>query len=73
MDKSQNEEHWIKSAEVKQALKLDACDLMHIRLDRKLRFKKQGNAFLYAAEDVERLRNKEQRPLAQNDSSPSDP
>jgi hypothetical protein len=46
-------ESWMKSVEVKHALNIGDCDLMHIRLDGKLRFKKQSNTFLYAAEDVE--------------------
>jgi hypothetical protein len=54
-DKIQNSE-WLKSKEVMKTLKIRACDVMHLREAGKLKFNKQGNAFLYSAESV--LKNK---------------
>jgi hypothetical protein len=39
-----------------KTLKIRACDVMHMRESGKLKFTKQGNAFLYSAESV--LNNK---------------
>jgi len=47
---------WLKSKEVMKVLKMPACDLMHLREAGKLKFIKQGNAFLYDAKSV--LQNK---------------
>jgi hypothetical protein len=54
-NKIQNSE-WLKSKEVMKTLKIRACDVMHLRETGKLKYSKQGNAFLYAAECV--LKNK---------------
>jgi hypothetical protein len=43
---------WLKSKEVMKALKIRACDLMHLRESGKLEFTKRGNAFLYSAKSV---------------------
>ena len=43
---------WLKSKEVMKTLKIRACDVMHMREAGKLKFTKQGNAFLYSAESV---------------------
>lgn len=45
---------WLRSAEVRKALNIATCDLMHIRLEGKLRFQKKGNAFFYSKQDLER-------------------
>jgi hypothetical protein len=37
----------LTSKEVQKLLKISGCDLMHLRVSGKLKFKKQGNAFLY--------------------------
>jgi hypothetical protein len=50
-NKIQNSE-WLKSKEVMKTLKIRACDVMHMREAGKLKFTKQGNAFLYSAESV---------------------
>lgn len=47
---------WLKSKEVMKTLKVRACDVMHLREAGKLKFTKQGNAFLYEVESV--LKNK---------------
>lgn len=46
------ENQWIKSKELMKILKINACDVMHLREAGKLKFIKKGNAFLYAAESV---------------------
>ena len=38
---------------------LSPCHLMHLRDGGQLRFRKKGNAFLYAAEDVDRVRQEQ--------------
>jgi hypothetical protein len=43
---------WLKSREVMKTLKIRACDLMHLREAGKLKFTKQGNAFLYSSQSV---------------------
>jgi len=43
---------WINSKEVMKTLKIRACDVMHLREAGKLKFTKQGNAFLYSVESV---------------------
>jgi hypothetical protein len=51
-----NYSEWLKSKEVMKTLKIRACDVMHLREAGKLKFTKQGNAFLYSTESV--LKNK---------------
>ena len=46
----------LKSKEVQKELKIQACDLMHLRVVGKIRYEKKGNAFLYSKEDVEKLK-----------------
>jgi hypothetical protein len=46
---------WLKSGEVQKELRIDSCELMHLREAGQLKFQKKGNAFLYAKEHVERL------------------
>lgn len=45
----------LKSKEVQKTLKVQACEIMHLREDGKLRYEKKGNAYLYFEEDVEKL------------------
>jgi hypothetical protein len=52
MKKETHTSEWLKSKEVMKTLKIRACDVMHLRESGKLKFTKQGNAFLYAAESV---------------------
>ena len=47
---------WLNSKEVLKTLKIRACDVMHLREAGKLKFIKQGNAFLYNAESVIKLK-----------------
>ena len=47
---------WLTSQEARKRLRIASCELMHLRDAGQLRFKKQGNAFLYASKDVERQR-----------------
>jgi hypothetical protein len=38
---------WLTSKEIKSLLKISDCKLMHLRLEGKIEFKKEGRAFLY--------------------------
>ena len=52
---SKSVEHWLASREARGRLHVSACHLMHLRLEGRVQHRKQGNAFLYSAEDIERL------------------
>lgn len=45
----------MSSKEAKAALKVQDCDLMHIRTSGKLNFVKNGNAFMYSKESIEKF------------------
>lgn len=51
------EDRWLKSAEVRQLLKISACDLAHLRQEGKIRFVKERNAYLYSTTDCQALAN----------------
>jgi len=51
------EEEYLTSKEAKALLKVQDCNLAHIRNARKLEFVKKGNAFLYLKESVLALKN----------------
>ena len=38
---------WFTSKEAQRLLKISGCELMHLRVSGKLKFKKQGNAYYY--------------------------
>ena len=46
---------WLTSAEVRKSLRISTCDLAHLRKQGKIRAEKRGNAYFYAAKDVESL------------------
>lgn len=56
MEKKTQSSEWLKSKEVMRTLKIRACDVMNLREAGKIKFTKQGNAFLYSVESV--LKNK---------------
>jgi hypothetical protein len=39
---------WYSTKETKSFLKISDCKLMHLRLEGKIEFKKEGRAFLYS-------------------------
>ena len=43
----QQNKEWLTSKETKSLLKISDCKLMHLRLEGKIEFKKEGRAFLY--------------------------
>ena len=45
----------MSSMEVKSALKISGCDVMHLRESGKIEFIKKGNSFWYLRSDVEKL------------------
>jgi hypothetical protein len=51
----------MKSEAARKALRVGSCELMHLRVAGQLRYRKEGNAFLYSSDDVERLRPKSRR------------
>lgn len=55
------ETNWICSVEARRKLGGTSCDLMHLRNAGKLRFEKKGNAYRYAAEDVNHQAAKRKR------------
>jgi len=52
MEQEPKATEWLTSKEVQKALKIRACDVMHLREAGKLKFKKRGNAFLYSEKSV---------------------
>ena len=53
-----HKQEWLSSAEVRKALKISTCDLAHLRDEGAIRAEKRGNAYYYAAVDVEALQGK---------------
>jgi len=45
--------NYSSSKEAKKKLKISSCDLMHLRTQGKIRYTKNGNAFLYNNDDIE--------------------
>ena len=43
---------YLNSKEAKTVLKIQDCDLMHLRTSGKLNFLKKGNAFMYSKESI---------------------
>ncbi len=43
----QPDKKWLTSKETKSLLKISDCKLMHLRLERKIEFKKEGRAYYY--------------------------
>jgi hypothetical protein len=43
----ENSQKWLNSKETKSLLKISDCKLMHLRLEGKIEFKKEGKIFMY--------------------------
>jgi hypothetical protein len=56
-------EEYLNSKEAKLALKVQDCDLAHIRGSGKLKFVKKGNAFMYSKECVNKLKSLKKKNL----------
>jgi len=52
------ETKYLNSKETEKKLKISSCELMHIRVQGKLKYIKKGNAFLYNTNDIEKLDKK---------------
>ena len=52
---------FLTSKEAKAVLKVQDCDLAHIRNAGKLQYTKKGNAYLYLKESVDLLRAKQEQ------------
>jgi hypothetical protein len=50
---SENDKSYLTSKETKLELKIQDCELAHIRQFGHLKFTKKGNAFLYSKESVD--------------------
>lgn len=48
-------EKYMPTKEVKLALKIQDCDVMHFRESGKIQYRKKGNAFWYLRSDVDKL------------------
>lgn len=51
-----NTESYLTSKEAKKELKVQDCDLAHIRNSGKLQFTKKGNSYLYSKESIEKYK-----------------
>lgn len=49
MGGKQDKDDWLTSVEARGLLRVSTCQLAHLRNAGKLRFRKEGNAFLYSA------------------------
>jgi len=49
---------YLTSPEAKKELKVQDCDLAHIRNSGKLQFTKKGNSYLYLKESIEKYKTK---------------
>jgi len=56
--KDLNKLNFYSSKEAKTVLKIQDCDLMHLRTSGKLKFMKKGNAYLYSKESIIEFNNK---------------
>ena len=59
--KSGKQKSWLRSGEVRKELKISSCTLAHFREDGEIKFKKEGNAFLYSESDVKKINDKRSR------------
>lgn len=50
----ETEKKFLSSKEARKKLKISDCDLMHMRIEGKLKYEKKRNAFLYDKKDVEK-------------------
>ncbi len=55
---TENRVKYLTSTETKIELKVQDCDLAHIRNTGKLQFTKKGNAYLYLKESIEEYKTK---------------
>jgi hypothetical protein len=49
-------EEFYTSKEAKRELKIQDCDLAHIRLAGKLKYTKKGNSYLYLKDSIEQFK-----------------
>ncbi len=52
-----NEDKYMSSKEVMKDYKISSCDLMHYRVSGRLTFQKNGRAFLYLVDDLDKLKS----------------
>ena len=54
----ENSIKYLTSKEAKKELKVQDCDIAHIRNSGKLQFKKKGNSYLYLKRSIEKHKTK---------------
>lgn len=54
---SENPLKYLTSKEAKKELKVQDCELAHIRNSGNLQFTKKGNSYLYLKESIEKYKN----------------
>ena len=47
---------FLNSKEAMKLLKISSCELCHIRIENKVRFKKKGNGYYYLKSDLDLLK-----------------
>ncbi|WP_282142796.1 hypothetical protein [Cellulophaga baltica] len=47
---------WLSSKEAINYAKLRSCDLMHYRIQGKLKFEKRGNAYFYTKDSIDDIK-----------------
>ena len=52
-------DEFLRSNQVRKILKISSCELMHFRESGKLKFIRQGNAYLYYKSAINKLKQKE--------------
>jgi hypothetical protein len=67
VSRTKNLGEWLTSRQAKKELRIDSCELMHLRLEGTIRFQKKANAFMYAREDVRKVRRKMREGLRHGD------
>lgn len=50
------EDKWLSSKETQKFANIKGCDLMHYRIQGKLKYEKRGNAYYYSKESVEKIK-----------------
>ncbi|MEM5540705.1 hypothetical protein [Olleya sp. AS48] len=56
MSLEKENKNWISSKDAIKIAKIKSCDLMHYRVQGKLKFEKRGNAYFYSKESIENIK-----------------
>jgi hypothetical protein len=50
----EEEGQWLRSSDARKIIKASSCDLSHMRQKGKIRYRKEGNAYLYNLSDLQK-------------------